>query len=180
MSRVNTKKIVLAGLFIALVFLCTYFTRIPGPIPPGYINFGDAVIKVAAVLFGKSFGFFAGSIGSAIADLASPGGIIYAPITFIVKGVEGYIIGAIASSSAESGRKREVLRIVSVIAGAIVMIAGYFLAEATVLKVFDSSFGYVAAVTNLPFNVIQGGVSSIVGYLLVTVLERAGVKKALI
>lgn len=178
MTGVSNKKVVLAGLFIALVFLSTYFTRIPGPIPPGYINFGDAVIMVAAILFGKSYGFFAGSIGSALADIVSPGGFIYAPITFIVKGLEGYITGLIASRQVGMDSK-STIRIVSIVVGAVIMVAGYFLGEMYVLRIFDSQFGYTAAAADLPFNLIQGGVSSVIGYMLVVILDKAGVKRIL-
>lgn len=177
MNNAGTKKIVANGLMIALVFLATYFTRIPGPIPPGYINFGDVVIMLAAVLLGKNSGFVAGSIGSAIADLAA-GAPIFAPITFIVKGLEGYIVGS-AAFSAENDTTGEVRRIAAMIAGAAVMVAGYFLAEWLILSIFDKTFGYVAAITELPLNLVQGGVSAAVGYVLSAVLIRAGMQKAL-
>lgn len=176
MNKVSTKKIVLNGLMIALVFLTTYFTRIPGPIPPGYLNFGDVVIMVAAILLGRNSGFLVGSIGSAIADIASPGGLIFAPVTFIVKGLEGYITGIIADSA--RGRKSsEKLKIAAVVIGAVVMVIGYFAAELYVLKFFDNTFGYTYAIGELPLNLVQGGISAAVGYVLSTVLIRSNVQK---
>jgi len=179
----NTKKIVLNGVAIALVFLATVFTRIPGPIPPGYINFGDAVIMIAAIFLGKSSGFIAGAFGSALADILAPGGLIFAPITFIVKGLEGYIIGRIAhvkrNEEIKYSKKLETRKILGVVAGALVMIAGYFLAELSVLKLFDPTFGYAAAIAELPFNFIQGGVSVALGYVLTSLLQKAGIHKFL-
>ncbi|RCX17558.1 putative membrane protein [Anaerobacterium chartisolvens] len=170
----TTNKVVVNGLFIALVFLCTYFTRIPGPVPPGYINFGDSVIIVGAILFGRGCGLISGSIGSAIADLASPGGIIFAPITFIVKGLEGYVAGAVAERS-NAHKRKEVLRIAGAVAAALIMVLGYFIAECYILGIFDKTFGYAAAIAELPFNLIQGGVSVVLGYLLSSVLLKLGV-----
>ena len=175
MNGISTKKIVLNGLMIALVFLGTYLTRIPGPVPPGYINFGDAIIMIAAIMLGRNSGFLAGAIGSAIADIAA-GGIIFAPITFIVKGVEGYVIGAITTNAGEN-KKGELLKIIAVVVGAAIMVAGYFFAELTVLKIFDKTFGYTAAITELPFNLIQGGISILIGYTLSTMLKRSGISK---
>ncbi len=98
MDKISTKKIVLNGVMVALVFLTTIFTRIPGPVPPGYINFGDTVIIIAAILLGKNSGFIVGAFGPALADAIAPGGMIFAPVTFIVKGLEGYLVGKIAES----------------------------------------------------------------------------------
>lgn len=178
MNKISTKKIALNGLMIALVFLGTYLTRIPGPVPPGYINFGDAIIMIAAILLGRNTGLVAGSIGSAIADIVS-GGMIFAPFTFIIKGVEGFVIGLIVTNAGED-RKGEALKIIAVIIGSGIMVAGYFFAELTALQIFDKTFGYTAAITELPLNLIQGGISIIIGYALTSVLTRAGIKKALI
>lgn len=177
MGKYTTKKLVLDGLMIALVFLATYFTYIPGPIPPGYINFGDSVIMTAAVLLGRRTGFLAGAIGSCLADLAL-GAFIYAPITFIVKGLEGYAVGLIAFK-ALSQKTGELHRIVAIVAGAVLMVAGYFGAEAVLLSFFDQSFGFAAAVANLPLNLVQGGVSIVAGYLISAILSKANIQKIL-
>lgn len=177
MQRNSVKKIVLTGLMIALTFLATYLTKIPGPIPPGYINFGDAIIFLAALLIGRYTGMIAGAIGSAIADIAL-GGFIYAPITLIVKGLEGYVAGLIGNPSGNAARK-EPMKIAAVIIGSLIMVAGYFLAEMYILKLFDSSFGLSAAYFDLPLNLIQGGVSSVIGYALLKALEGMGARKFL-
>ena len=76
------------GLMIALVFLTTYFTRIPTMVlPGGYFNLGDAVIILSAAMLGPAGGLAAGAVGSALADIAA-GALLFAPITFIVKGLE--------------------------------------------------------------------------------------------
>jgi len=178
-STKSTKRIVLNSVAIALVFLATTFTRIPGPVPPGYINFGDAVIMITAILLGKRSGFIAGAFGSALADVIAPGGVIFAPFTFIVKGLEGYVIGKIIHDRKQEkdlSKNRELRKIVGLIAGALVMVAGYFIAEMTVLKIFDPAFGYAAAIAELPFNLIQGGVSVVIGYLLTAILQKTSIR----
>ena len=181
-STRSTKRIVLNSVAIALVFLATTFTRIPGPVPPGYINFGDAVIMITAVLLGKGSGFVAGAFGSALADIIVPGGLIFAPFTFIVKGLEGYVIGRIINGrkqevEVEVSQNKELRKILGLIVGALIMVAGYFIAELTVLKFFDPAFGYAAAIAELPFNLIQGGVSVVMGYLLTTILQKTGIRE---
>ena len=174
MERVNTKWIVTNGLMIALVFLVTYTTKIPGPVGP--FNIGDAIIMVTAVLMGRTSGMMAGAIGSAIADIAM-GYAFFSPITFIVKGLEGYVIGLIAYN----GKFKKVgsgLRSVGITAGALVMIGGYFLAEFLILPIFNKDFGLTMAIKDLvSTNLIQGGVSAVVGYALSTVLIKANIMK---
>jgi uncharacterized membrane protein len=173
MNKISTKKIALTGLMIAVVFLVTYFTKIPGPVGP--FNIGDAAIIVTAIVIGRNSGLVAGAIGSALADLAM-GYAIFSPITFIVKGLEGYIVGVIASDRKEK-RSAEYLKIFAAILGAVIMVGGYFLAELFILKHVDKSFGYSKAITDLPYNLVQGGVSAAVGYALSTALSKSGVSK---
>lgn len=177
MSTINTKKITLNAIMIAFVFLATRFTSIPGPIPPGYVNFGDAVIMVTALLLGGRSGLLAGALGSALADVAY-GAYIYVPITFIVKGIEGYVIGAIASKSGPKGAGY-LRKAASLVIGAIIMVAGYFLSEAFILGYINNELGLGAAVTSLPGNLVQGGVSVILGYSLTVMLLRAKIQRYL-
>ncbi len=177
MRNISAKKLTLSGLMIAMVFITTCFTRIPGPIPPGYINFGDILVMVAAIVLGKHGGFAAGAIGSALADIMSPGGLIFAPITFIVKGMEGYITGAIAFNSEGKSPAGMVKIIAAVAGGALVMVAGYFTAELFILRLFDDTFGYTYAVTELPMNLVQGGISAAVGYFVVGLLNKVNIRK---
>lgn len=173
MYRVSTKKVALNGLMMALVFLATRFTSIPGPV--GYFNIGDVVIMIAAVLLGKNSGFLAGSVGSALADLYSGYGI-FAPVTFVVKGLEGYITGMIASPR-EGKKPGEFVKIAAVVSGAVMMIAGYFFAELYILSIFDKTFGYAAAIKDLVPNLVQGGVSTVIGYILSTLLDRSNIRR---
>ncbi|NJD01879.1 MAG: ECF transporter S component [Ruminiclostridium sp.] len=174
MEKVKTKRIVMNGLMIALVFLVTFFTKIPGPVGP--FNIGDAVIMVTAIILGRNSGMLAGALGSAAADIAM-GYAVFSPFTLVIKGLEGYIVGSIAyqgkSEKAEAGRM-----IVGVVAGAIIMIAGYFFSEFLILPIFDKNFGLVMAINDLVYtNLIQGGVSAVVGYVLSTLLIKANVMK---
>lgn len=172
------KVIVINGMFVALVFLATYFIRFRGPISPGYINLGDAVIIAAALIYGKYGAMAAGALGSALADIAVPGGLIFTPVTFVVKGFEGYLAGAIAERSGENGNKERVW-LTAAAAGAAVMVLGYFVAEATVLKLFNETFGLTAALAELPFNMVQGAAGAAGGYALARALEKTNVARYL-
>jgi ECF transporter S component (folate family) len=174
MNKVSTKKLVLNGLMIALVFVVTKFTSFPTFV--GYFNVGDVAIMVTAVLLGRESGFIAGAVGSSLADILS-GYAIFAPITFVVKGLEGFIVGSIAYPKT-SKTPSEVIRIIAVIAGALMMIGGYFVAEMYVMNLYTSGFGYAAAIKDLvSTNLAQGGVSALIGYILTTIIERSNIRR---
>ena len=172
------KRIILNGLMIATVLLVTMFTKIPGPL--GYFNVGDAAIIIAAVMLGKKSGFIAGAFGSALADVFL-GYAYFAPITFFVKGLEGFVIGYIIYKAVGSKLiNDEVVRILAIVAGCIIMIAGYFFAEIYILRIFSTEYGYIKALSELPVNTVQGGVSAFVGYIIATTLSRIKVVKQMI
>lgn len=172
----SLKKLVLNGLMIALVILATYFTRIPTPLPGGYFNLGDSVIMLAAILLGPVSGFAAGAVGSAAADLMA-GAFMFAPITFIVKGLEGVTVGLFTYKMRKAGELKHGRLIAGVLAGAAVMILGYFLAEAFLLGLFNKAFGLTAAAAEILFNGMQGILSAVLGYALALVLTKVGIDK---
>jgi uncharacterized membrane protein len=175
--KISTKKLVINALMISLVFLITYlpFLHIPSPIAQGYFNIGDAAIMIAALLLGKKSGFVAGAIGSALADLAY-GAFIFVPITFIVKGLEGYVVGAIASRKGDKEPTHGV-RIFAVLAGAITMVAGYFIFEAVVLRLIDKSLALTAIIAELPGNLVQGIVSAFLAYVFIMLIGKSNAIK---
>ncbi len=177
--KFSIRKLVLTALMIALVFVITYlpFLHIPSPVPPGYFNVGDAAIMIAAILLGRKSGMAAGAIGAALADLAY-GAFIFVPITFVVKGIEGYIVGVIASRRGEKSLGH-IKRFLAVIAGAVIIVLGYFILELTFYRMIDDSLAIAAIISEVPGNLVQGGVSAAVAYAFTTILDKANVTKRL-
>lgn len=171
----KTKYWIFAGILVAAVFVLTFTIKIP--LFTGYFNIGDVVIMLASILFGKGIGFLSGSFGSALSDVAS-GYLIYAPFTFIIKGLEGYICGLVFEKLSEKKNRKEIGFILSTILSGIWMAAGYFLSEAFVLKYISSAlnvnrelqFGFKVALVNLPFNLLQGILSAVISIILVVSL----------
>jgi hypothetical protein len=108
---------------------------------------------------GKTIGGFAGGVGSAIADLI--GYPAYAPLTLVVKGVEGVLVGAISDGTSKI---RDVL---AVIAGAGAMIGGYYLGEAFIMGV-----GPYAALAEVPGNLFQVVAGGVIGIPISWVIHR--------
>ncbi|WAM32401.1 ECF transporter S component [Caldicellulosiruptor naganoensis] len=172
----NTKFWIFAGLLAAAVFVLTFAIKIP--LLTGYFNIGDVIIMIASILFGKGIGFLAGSFGSALADLAA-GYLIYAPFTFIIKGLEGYFCGLIFEKLGKD-KKQNLGFIISSVVSGIWMAVGYFLAEGFVLKYLSSAlnvnrdlqFGFKTALVNFPFNLLQGILSAVVAVILIVPLYK--------
>ena len=158
-KRKVTLIVAQAGVMAALVAVATFFPQIPIPATKGYLNFGDIMIFITALTFGPIVGGFAGGVGSAISDIA--GGYAYfSPFTLIIKGAEGLIAGLISN---RLSRKRDITAVV--IAGA-EMVSGYFLAE-----FFALSEGW-AALSEVPFNILQIAAGAIVGIPIAIILRR--------
>jgi uncharacterized membrane protein len=144
----------------ALVTVATMLVQIPNPPTRGYINFGDALIFVSALIFGRTIGGFAGGVGSALADILL-GYSYFAPFTLVIKGVEGWLAGFI-------GNGKSWLRdVLGIVAGGAEMIVGYFLAET-----FALGYGPLAALTEVPGNVSQILVGGLVGVIVALAVRR--------
>ncbi len=156
------------ALFVALVTLTTAAFRVPVPATSGFINLGDTFIFAAALLWGPRTGFWAGSIGSALADILS-GYPHWAPFTFVIKGAEGAIAGLIAHSAFTRGRNT-VLTAVGLGAGGLIMVLGYFVVEIFL-------YGLPAAMVELPGNSLQAVGSIVIALPLSLALKRIGLQR---
>lgn len=132
----------------------------PFPSTQGYFNLGDSLVMISGFLLGPAGGFFAGGVGSAMADLilGFPG---FAPITFIAKGLEGLVVGFL---SFRTMRKKTLSGwdILGLLLGSVAMLLGYLLGEMFML-------GYtfeVAALELVTINSIQVTMGSIVTILI--------------
>ena len=147
------------GLCAALTAVATMVIKFPTPATQGYINVGDTVIFVSALLFGPSVGAVAGGIGSALADLLG-GYVHWVPFTLIIKGVEGWLVGRLARSVSQ---RRWVVPIL--ILGGGWMVIGYFIVEMLI-------YGWGAAVVEIPGNLVQAGVSLLIALPLTAALRK--------
>ena len=110
----RTNKLTIIALAMAAVAVVTMFLKVPLPASQGYFNLGEAVIYLVAFLFGAPAAALAGGVGAALADLWG-GYYFYAPVTLIVKGLEGWVVGRLAPRS----------KVLAVFCGALILMAGY-------------------------------------------------------
>ncbi|AEC51348.1 hypothetical protein PNA2_0430 [Pyrococcus sp. NA2] len=150
------KTVAISAVMAALVTAMTMVVRIPIPASQGYLNFGDIMIMLAAVLFGPLVGGFAGGVGSALADLI--GYPSWALFTLVIKGTEGLIVGYFSRGEANYSKI-----LLGTVLGGIVMVIGY-------VSVAYVLYGPAGAIGELYNDIVQA-VSGIViggglGYIL--------------
>lgn len=143
----------LTALFAALTTVATILIQIQIPGAQGYINFGDAVIFISAYVLGGVGGFLVGGVGSMLADLFTSY-FVYAPFTFVIKGLEGFVCGIIFTKTMRSS-KPILKRLTSAFLGGLVCWIGYTLTDLVL-------FGKEVALLTLALTPIQVGVSIII------------------
>ncbi|ACJ17096.1 hypothetical membrane protein, conserved [Thermococcus onnurineus NA1] len=149
----------ISAMMAAVVGVTTAFVTITIPATGGYLNFGDTMVMFTAMVFGPVIGVFAGGVGSALGDVIAgyPG---WAPITLVVKGLEGLAVGYLARRSDNVSTL-----IIAGIVGGVIMITGYFLFEAYM-------FGIPAAAQEVPPNIVQAVTGVLVGTGLAQAIKK--------
>lgn len=160
MKDMNTKTITRLAILMALTTVMTIVIHIPTIGTNGYLNLGDMVVFLAAMILGKKGGFIVGGLGSGLADLLL-GYTHYAPITFVVKGLEGYIAGSILDTKLGENKP-----IIATVVGGIWMALGYYIAEIFM-------YGAKAALASVPGNIMQGLLGAVTSVLLYMALRKS-------
>lgn len=149
----TARKVALGAMLAAAVALATMI-HIPMPGMRIYFNLGEGVIYVIAILLGARFGALCGGIGAALADLLL-GYPLWAPLTLLIKGSEGAVVGLLAPR----GRKSAIL------AGAVIMIAGYTTSAGFL-------YGWKVAPMEFVTDLVQTGIGAIFALFFVPILEK--------
>ncbi|KYC46286.1 MAG: hypothetical protein APG12_00209 [Candidatus Methanofastidiosum methylothiophilum] len=158
----DPKNIGIVAVFSALAFVATRFIQIPILQTGGYLNFGEAIIYIAAILFGPFVGGLVGAIGPALADLTSPYAA-FAPFTFIIKGIEGWVVGKISYSNQKTTNK-----LMGIFVGGSIMVIGYFIVEILVFLIPPP-----VALVEVPFNILQFVVGGIIAIVITERLKKS-------
>ena len=147
-SKFETKDFVICGILMALTTVMTMIVQIPVVGAHGYVNMGDTVVLFSGLYLGKKHGAVIGGVGSALADLISGYGV-YAPLTFITKGLEGFVCGLIAEKVA--GKKGDTI---AAVVGGIIMVSGYFIGEIFMFNLKTSIAAVLANTMQALFGII--------------------------
>lgn len=163
-SKNKTREVVLCGLLTAMVFVSTRFlnVRLPVSINGGLIHMGNTMLFMIAIVFGKRRASVAGAFGMGLFDVVS-GWFAWAPFTFIIRGIMGYMVGAAAE---RKGKNSMLMIIAAIILSGLVMIGGYYVTEALLYG------NWIAPMTSIPGNVIQLVIGAALGVPLAEALKR--------
>lgn len=167
-SQNTVYSLVLTALFASLIFVATaFFPKIP--LALGYVHVGDTFILLAATFLSPVYAALAAAIGSGLADLTS-GYLVWIPATVIIKAMSAWLMSSYSVKVGKKHRTKKSLRnlILSCVCGLIVAI-GYLIYEVML-------FGFGAAIASFPFNILQGAVSTVLFYLISTVIEKLHAK----
>lgn len=160
----KTKSITKIGILIAITVLMTMVISIPIVGGNGYVNLGDMVIFITALLLNRRYAFIVGGIGSFLADVFL-GYSLYAPASFIVKGLEGFIAGSLLNT--KLGKKYP---FISTVTAGIWMAFGYYIFETFL-------YGAKGAIVSVPANLVQGIVGAVLAGLLFKALKASKILK---
>ena len=166
MKNNKLMKITMSAMFAALTCVATMFFMIPLP-GQGYANLGDCFVIVGGIVLGPAYGMAAAAIGSALSDLFL-GYAIYAPATFIIKGLMALAAYKIYHAIKTKGSLNAVATVVSAIAAEIIMILGYFIFETPL-------YGPATAALDVAGNSVQGIVGIIAGTIVYLAVDKIGV-----
>ena len=168
--NVKTKDLVTSALLIAVVFVSTYFVHIPSPFSlnsGGLIHLGNVMFFMSAIVFGKKQGAIAGAFGMGLFDVLT-GYAIWAPFTFIIRGVMGFIISHFANAQNRKGNNWK-WNIVGLVIASIILVSGYFVAN---LILFQNIFG---AISGIPGDLMQIALGFILGVPLTLAVKKTKV-----
>ncbi|WP_114571952.1 ECF transporter S component [Exiguobacterium flavidum] len=146
-SSSRTLHLILTSMSIALVFVATFFIRVPTTPSGGLVHLGTAMMFIIALVLGPKKGAASGAIGMGLFDIVS-NYTPWAPGTIIARGLQGYIVGKIAWSGGRQGDSI-LFNIIGMVLSMPVMLGVYYVHEAILLS------SWIAPMKSIPGNIAQ-------------------------
>ncbi len=159
-------RIAAIAVLTALTTVCTMIIRVPVTPTRGYINLADVAVFFTALTFGPFTALAAGGLGTALADILG-GYAQWAPITFFAHGIQGLLIGLVFKTAGTDSRGKMITAlVVSFILGTLVMAGTYFVTGGLM-------YGFGAAATEIPGNILQNAAGVVLGFPLYLAVRKA-------
>ncbi|SNS86350.1 Uncharacterized membrane protein [Bacillus sp. OK838] len=165
-SSQKTMDLIITAMLIALVFLSTFFLNIKLPIAAngGLVHLGTAMLFIASILFGPKKAALAGAIGMGLFDIVG-GWTLWAPITIVARGLQGYIVGKIAWSKGRNGTSIA-FNVIATIVSIPFMIAVYYIGEGILYG------NWIAPLASIPGDLVQNILGIIVAVPVCVTLKK--------
>ena len=162
----KTLDLIMTSMLVALVFLSTFFLNIKLPISVngGLVHLGTAMLFIASILFGPKKGALAGAIGMGLFDLVG-GWLLWAPITIVARGLQGFIVGKIAWSKGRKGSSLA-LNVIATLVSVPFMIAVYYFGEVILYG------NWIVPLTSIPGDLLQNALGMIIALPVCIALKK--------
>ena len=168
----NTLIFVTTAMMTAMVMIATTFFKIPNAM--GYIHLGDGFVLLAAIILPKKYACFAGGVGAGLADIYG-GYAVWAPWTLVIKIVMVLIVQLFfdfLTKRASNGK--HIAKIAGIpfaelfayVLAVLWTVSGYYIAQGFI------SGNWIAPVADVPGNVLQAAVGSIIAILVSVTLGK--------
>lgn len=176
-STFTTKKIVLAGVFAALVFAGSWI-QIPMP-GETRLHLGNVMCLLSGFILGPVLGGLSAGIGSAFFDLTNPLYIRALPFTLVFKFLMAFVCGKIAWAGGAQGKKWS-RNILAGVAGVLTYVLLY-VGKNFVSDVYFSRMEIEAALINAKLKGTASGINALIAVVASVPLAQAiqaGLSKA--
>lgn len=164
MKQQNMKQMIFGSLGIALIFLATFYLKIPS-VGQGYIHLGDGFLLLFASVLSPTLSFVCAGIGSTIADIVG-GYTIYAIPTFFIKGLEALMITYMLIKLPKK------FHVIAYVIGSIWMILGYYVFDVYLTE------NWIVSLAGIPANCVQAIAGIIIVFLLTPIIRNMNQRKS--
>ncbi|MGN1400310.1 MAG: ECF transporter S component [Bacillus sp. (in: firmicutes)] len=164
--RQQTFDLIITSMLVALVFISTVFINIRLPISAngGLVHLGTGMLFIASILFGPKKGAIAGAVGMGLFDIVG-GWALWAPITIISRGLQGYIVGKIAWANGRKGTSIG-LNITATIVSVPFMVAVYYIGEGILYA------NWIAPLASIPGDLVQNALGILIAVPVCVMLKK--------
>ena len=174
----NTLIFVTTAMMTAMVMIATTFFKIPNAM--GYIHLGDGLVLLSAIILPKKYACFAGGVGAGLADVYG-GYAVWAPWTLVIKIVMVLIVQLFFDflmKRASNGK--HIAKIAGIpfaelfayVLAVLWTVSGYYIAQGFI------SGNWIAPVADVPGNVLQAAVGSIIAILVSVTLGKTSLGRS--
>ena len=174
----NTLIFVTTAMMTAMVMIATTFFKIPNAM--GYIHLGDGFVLLAAIILPKKYACFAGGVGAGLADIYG-GYAVWAPWTLVIKIVMVLIVQLFfdfLTKRASNGK--HIAKIAGIpfaelfayVLAVLWTVSGYYVAQGFI------SGNWAAPIADVPGNVLQAAVGSIIAILVSVTLGKTSLGRS--
>ncbi len=174
----NTLIFVTTAMMTAMVMIATTFFKIPNTM--GYIHLGDGFVLLAAIILPKKYACFAGGVGAGLADIYG-GYAVWAPWTLVIKIVMVLIVQLFfdfLTKRASNGK--HIAKIAGIpfaelfayVLAVLWTVSGYYVAQGFI------SGNWAAPIADVPGNVLQAAVGSIIAILVSVTLGKTSLGRS--